>query len=134
MVTRDERLKIMELVAEGKITAEEAVDLLGAIEEGGEAATPTRPAGSDSRAPGGKEGRWMRIRVTDVATGKSRANVRLPLRLVRAGINLGMRFAPQEMAGIDADAIEELIRSGEGGQIIDVVDDEDGEHVEIFVE
>jgi hypothetical protein len=46
---------------------------------------------------------------------------------------MGSKFAPQ-IEGLDADQLMQIIESGELGQIVDVVDDEDGEHVEVFLE
>jgi hypothetical protein len=46
---------------------------------------------------------------------------------------MGARFAP-EMDGFDYEDIVEAIRSGARGKIIDVTDDDSGEHVEIYVE
>jgi hypothetical protein len=78
-------------------------------------------------------GRWFRVRVTDSDTGKVRVNVRLPVGVVNAGLKMGMRFAPQ-VEGMDIEALTAMINSGEIGQIVDVVDDKDGEHVEVFIE
>jgi len=48
-------------------------------------------------------------------------------------MKIGAHFAP-EVAGVDMTEIMTALRAGMTGKIIDVVDDEDGEHVEIFVE
>ena len=77
--------------------------------------------------------RWLRIRVTDTTTGRSKASVQIPLALVDAGMKIGAHFAP-EVEGVDMSNVMEAIRSGMMGKIIDVTDEEDGEHVEIFVE
>jgi len=89
--------------------------------------TPPRPPG----APGAA--RWLRIRVTDTVTGRSKASVQIPLALVDAGMKIGAHFAP-EVEGVDMSNVMEAVRSGIMGKIIDVTDEEDGEHVEIFVE
>jgi hypothetical protein len=52
---------------------------------------------------------------------------------VDAGMKIGAHFAP-EVEGVDMDNVMQAIRSGMTGKIIDVMDDEDGEHVEIYVE
>jgi hypothetical protein len=44
-----------------------------------------------------------------------------------------MRFVP-EVDGLDPNDLMEWVRSGEVGQIVDVYDEEDGEHVEVFIE
>ena len=65
--------------------------------------------------------------------GKNRVNVRLPLGMVNAGIRMGMRFSP-EVEGLDTARLAEALAAGETGQIMDIYDDEDGEHVEVYIE
>jgi hypothetical protein len=55
------------------------------------------------------------------------------MSLVNVGIKMGARFAP-DIEGIDFDEIVAAIKSGSQGKIVDVVDEEDGERVEIYVE
>ena len=77
--------------------------------------------------------RWFRVRVTDMATGRAKVNVNIPMGLVNVGIKMGARFAP-EVEGVNYEEIMEAIQSGQQGKIMDVTDEEDGERVEIFVE
>ncbi len=128
MATTEERLKILKMIEDGKINAEEGAKLLSALSEGrrGPGGMPTPP-----RPPGGP--RWLRVRVTDVTTGRSKASVQIPLDLVDAGLKIGAHFAP-EVNGVDMNNVMQAVRSGMTGKIIDVTDDEDGEHVEIYVE
>jgi len=137
MATSEERLKILKMIQEGKITAEEGVKLMEALESAerlNQQASPgaVRTAGP-AQAAGGKGGRWFHVRVTDTNTGKVRVNVRLPVNLVNAGVKMGARFSP-EVQGLDMEQLMQYINSGETGQIVDVYDDEDGEHVEVFIE
>ena len=46
---------------------------------------------------------------------------------------MGAHFSP-EAQGLDKEELMNLIRSGEIGKIVDVYDDKDGEHVEVFLE
>jgi hypothetical protein len=131
MIRNEERMKVLKMVEAGKITAAEATQLLEALDE-----APTTPKSSQPPVPPGAAGiggRWFRVRVTDSDTGKVRVNVRLPVGVVSAGLKMGMRFAPQ-VEGMDVAALTEMINSGEVGQIVDVVDHKDGEHVEVFIE
>ena len=48
-------------------------------------------------------------------------------------MKIGAHFAP-EVEGVDMTNVLDALRSGVTGKIIDVVDDEDGEHVEIYIE
>jgi hypothetical protein len=123
MATTEERMKILKMIEEGKVSAEEGVRLLAAL------ASANRPSGG-LVASGAK---WLRVRVTDVNTGRSKATVQIPISLMEAGMKIGAHFAP-EIDGVNMDQLMEALRTGMTGKIIDVTDDEDGEHVEIFVE
>ena len=126
MASSEERMKILKMIEEGKLSAEEGTKLLSAL-SGPRMPTAPRPPGM----PGGP--RWLRIRVTDVRTGRSKASVQIPLALVDAGMKIGAHFAP-EVEGVNMSNVMEALRSGVTGKIIDVTDEEDGEHVEIYVE
>lgn len=134
MVTSEERLKILNLVQEGKITPQEGVRLLEAL-----AKTPAPRSASPAAvilpppptAPGGP--RWLRVRVTDTSTGKTRVNIRLPVTLLNAGVKMGARFSP-ELGQEQMGEIMNAIKAGEIGQILDIYDDEDKEHVEVLLE
>jgi hypothetical protein len=123
MATTEERMKILKMIEEGKVSAEEGAKLLSAL------ANANRPTGGLS-ASGAK---WLRVRVTEVNSGRSKATVQIPISLLDAGMKIGAHFAP-EIDGVNMNQIVEALRSGMTGKIIDVTDDEDGEHVEIFVE
>ena len=123
MATTEERMKILKMIEEGKVSAEEGAKLLAALASG------NRPL-SGLAASGAK---WLRVRVTDGASGRSKATVQIPISLMEAGMKIGAHFAP-EIDGVNMDQLMEALRSGMTGKIIDVTDDEDGEHVEIFVE
>jgi hypothetical protein len=122
-------MKILKMIEEGKLSVEEGTKLLAAL---GERRTPTPPRIPGTPGmPGGP--RWLRIRVTDVRTGRSKASVQIPLALVDAGMKIGAHFAP-EVEGVDMSNVMDAVRTGMTGKIIDVTDEEDGEHVEIYVE
>jgi hypothetical protein len=125
MANAEERMKILKMIEEGKISAEDGAKLLAALSEG------KKSSASVNRSTGA--GHWLRIRVTDIATGRSKAAVQIPLGLIDAGMKIGAHFAP-EVEGVDMSSVMDALRSGVTGKIIDVTDDEDGEHVEIFVE
>jgi hypothetical protein len=124
MASNEERLKILKMIDEGKITAEEGAKLLASLSENRKPAPRTPNRASISGA------RWLRIRVTDMVTGKSKATVNLPIGLVDAGLNIASKYAPD----IAFDELIQSINEGALGKIIDVEDEEDGEHVEIYIE
>jgi hypothetical protein len=78
--------------------------------------------------------KWLRILVTDLKTGKSKANVRIPASLADFGMKMATRFAPTDIEGLNMDQIMAAVNSGGEGKLVDVEDEEKGEHVEIFVE
>lgn len=121
MATSEERLKILKMIEEGKLSADEGARLLSALSRG------SRLAFSPSGA------KWLRVRVTDVNTGRSKATVQIPISLIDVGMKIGSHFAP-EIDGVDMTELMEALRTGMTGKMVDVTDDEDGEHVEIFVE
>jgi hypothetical protein len=127
MASAEERMKILKMIEEGKLSAEDGAKLLAALTD----ARRGPVAQASARAAGA--GRWLRIRVTDIVTGRSKASVQIPLGLIDAGMKIGAHFAP-EVEGVDMSNVMEAVRAGMTGKIIDVTDDEDGEHVEIFVE
>jgi hypothetical protein len=127
MANAEERMKILKMIDEGKLSAEEGAKLLAALSASQKASSGT----IGSIGTGGA--RWLRVRVTDTASGRSKATVQIPISLIDAGMKIGAHFAP-EVAGVDMSEIMDALRNGMTGKIIDVTDDQDGEHVEIFVE
>jgi hypothetical protein len=126
MATTEERMRILNMIREGKITAEEGAKLLAALSGAHKASRKPAP-----RPTGGP--RWFRVRVTDLDTGKTKTSVSIPLGLMEWGIQIGAQFAP-EVGELNLDKLNEMLQSGVEGKIVDVVDQEDGEHVEIFIE
>lgn len=125
----EERVRILGMVKEGKVTPEEAVKLLEALESSSEEQIET-PA---------TKAKWFRVRVTDVKTNKAKVSVNLPIGIVDWALRTGTRVA--SFGGVDLNGmgvnLEELrgaINFGLKGKIVDVTDEDDGEHVEIFVE
>lgn len=133
MATTEERMQILKMVEEGKVSAEDGAKLLAALSSanGGSGGAQTSAAYANIRS--GSGAKWLRIRVTDAGTGRQKVNVNLPIALVSVGTKIAARFAP-EAESLEINQIVEAIKAGAQGKIIDVMDDEDGEHVEIYVE
>jgi hypothetical protein len=127
MATSDERMQILKMIENKQITAEEGAKLLGALGESDRESKGPQPSPSTS-------GKWFRVRVTDIRSGKRKVNVNIPLGLVDVGMKMGARFAPAGLEGLDMQQIIAAIKSGGEGKIVDVEDEEDGEHVEVFIE
>jgi hypothetical protein len=125
MVTAEERMRILKMIEEGKITPEEGAKLLSALGDKKKTSPP--------KSPGMTSARWFRVRVTDSETGRSKVNVNIPMGLVNVGMKMGARFIPED-ADVDIEELFEQIRSGAHGKILEVSNEEDGERVEIFIE
>lgn len=129
MATAEERKRILKLIQEGKITAEEGAKLLNALGSS-DSSSKRRPMPAQRS---GKTACWVRVRVTDVATGKTKTTVNIPLGLIDWGLQIGAQYAP-EVGGLDLNQLSEMLDEGTMGKIVDVINEEDGEHVEIYVE
>lgn len=127
MATTEERLQILKMIEEGKISAAEGAELLRALDTKGDKVQAQEPM------KGASSPRWFRVRVTDVNSGRNKVNINIPMGLVNVGIKMGARFAP-EIEGERLEDILDAVRSGQLGKVMDITDDEDGERVEIFVE
>ncbi len=121
----NERLQILKMVQEGKITADEAGKLLSAVDE-----PVSQPVAGDAK--------WFRVKVMDLRTGKTKVNVNLPIALLDVGMNIGMKFVPEEVLGgakgVDLRQIVDAIRSGAMGKLVEVEDEDEGVRVEVVVE
>jgi hypothetical protein len=128
MASMEERLKVLKMVQEGKLSADQASELLSMLD-----APSTKAPVAPLMPPAPGRGKFLRVRVTDSTNGRVRVNVRLPVSMVNAGMKMGMRFTP-EVEGLNIEDLAQFIASGEVGQIVDVMDEVDGEHVEVFIE
>ncbi len=128
MATAEERMRVLKMIEEGKITAKEGARLLGALGKSDEQARRQR---GTAEAGGEGGGRWLRLRVSDTRSGKTRVNLTIPIGLVNMGLAVGARFVP-DVAELDVEEIRDALRSGLNGKILEVRDEE--ELVEIFVE
>ena len=123
-----ERLAVLRMVGAGQVSAEEGARLLGSLSSSGRATTAAAPAAAHPNSP-----RWFRVRVSDTRSGRTRLSVNLPYAMVRWGLSMGAHFAP-EVDEINLQELADMLEQGYSGKLIDVVDEEDFEHVEIFVE
>lgn len=156
-ISSEERQEILQMLAAGKITVDEAAAMLAgskrpeqvfeepAVEEA-VAEKKLEPAGDVDEyikvepdagrqykaVNGGSGPTWLHIRVSDTKTGKSKVTVNLPMRLVRFGLAIGRRYAP-ELEELDWNEISSFL-GAEKGMLVEVEDEEDGEHVQIFVD
>ena len=122
--------RVLRLVAEGRLTAEEAGPILDALEERG----GSGPGPSETRAPSQGDqpdpttnrdpAKTLRVEVTD--GGRAVVNLRIPLSLGRAALS--------QVPGISdatSDRIREAITAGIKGPIVDVDDGDDGVRISL---
>jgi hypothetical protein len=152
-ITAEERQETLQMLADGKLSVDEAAALLAGSKQpesvepqpGKEPVVEQEPgpvddfvkvepdAGLDYEPQGGRSGPgWLHVRVSDTKTGKSKVTVNVPMRLVRFGLAIGRRYAP-ELEELDWDEISGFLNS-EKGMLVEVEDQEDGEHVQIYVD
>jgi hypothetical protein len=102
----EQRRQILQMLAEGKITADEAERLIDALER----EQPESPPGAASRPK--PRPRYLRVVVSSAdnsgGDGPTRVNVRVPLQLLRAGVRLTTLIPPQALTKVNA----ELNKSG----------------------
>ena len=141
-----ERQRVLKMLAEGKITVSEAERLLDALAqaEKAEASGGAQRAGGSASA---KAPKYLRIQVDEGPTG-DKVHIRVPLKLLRAGIKLKslLGLLPKEAStaleakGIDLSAvseekIEELMAAlSELSIDVDSREGHDQEKVRIFCE
>ncbi|WP_324668187.1 SHOCT-like domain-containing protein [Geochorda subterranea] len=125
----DERLRILRLVQQGKVTPEQALALLDAL--GRHRRRGAGRAPEPARAPAGGRGRILRIRI--VEDDEERVHLNIPLSLARSALRLVPARAQRYLAGVDLEALLEQVEHGASGRILVVRDDEDN-GVEVTVE
>ena len=106
-----DRKRILGMLAEGKITADEAETLLDALSPSAEEPSADLPAPASDWPTGPSATgtpKFMYVKVT----GKDKVDVKVPLGLLRAGLKLTSLIPPQAM-----DQINESM--GEAGMSID---------------
>ncbi len=121
----EERIKILEMVEEGKIDASEAMELLSALERNQEEIVPKKNA------------KWLKVRVNTMEN-ESKVNVNIPLALVDVGLKLAKTYDPKlKDSGLDKIDIEEImeaVKNGAEGKIVEVEDEENQTRVKVYVE
>ena len=121
---------VLRLVAEGRLTADEAGPILDALERRGSIRDESEGADSSARADIAGEptdhgpAKTLRVEVTDA--GRAVVNLRIPLSLGRAALT--------QIPGISdatSDRIREAITAGIKGPIVDVDDGDDGVRISL---
>lgn len=102
----DDRRSILQMLADGKITADEAERLISALERAAPALGPPHATGVGHNKPGP---RYLRVAVdADVHGDATKVNIRVPMALLRAGVRLTSLIPPVAREQINA----ELAKNG----------------------
>jgi hypothetical protein len=135
------RRQVLEMLAAGRITAEEAERLIAAFERDTPATVEARPS---------VKRKYLRVMVDSDEPGQGpvRVNTRVPMQLLRAGVKLANLIPPQaraqvdralhehgipiDMGGINANNLEEIINQLED-LTVDVDVDEKDQKVKVKV-
>ena len=93
----EDRRQILGMLAEGKITADEAERLIAALGQATPYADP-KPEARPARA------KYLRVVVdaNEPGEGPTKVNVRVPMQLLRAGVRLSALIPPQARAQVNA--------------------------------
>lgn len=119
------RMQILDMIAEGKISAEEGARMLEALPQVTEEAVKAAPS------PGIFSSKMAVIRVFDRASGELSVNLRLPLSLVSTARRLGAKVI-SDGRQIDLEGILTALQAedGEGSYRLELED----EIIEIVIE
>jgi hypothetical protein len=100
----EQHRQVLQMLAEGKITADEAERLIDALEQ----QQPESPLGAALQPK--PRPKYLRVMVVDNSggDGAGQVNVRVPLQLLRAGVRLTSLIPPRALTKIN----EELDKSG----------------------
>lgn len=132
----EEKLRILKMVEEGTISAQQAKELLEALGEGESAQAPVWEAPA-IRENVPYEDRMLRI-IVDSADG-DKVRVQFPIKAVKAILKVTGKLPIQvsgDMEGVDMEAMTEAViqclDSESIGDII-TVESADGDHVRVFI-
>jgi hypothetical protein len=98
----DDRRKILDMLAQGRLTADEAERLLGALDS--RAATIGPVPIAELPRPGGATPRYLRVQVSKPRNGgeDKNVNIRVPLQLLKAGVKLQGLLPPKARDELNA--------------------------------
>jgi hypothetical protein len=98
----DNRRQILEMLAAGQISAEQAERLIAALEKEPSAAPP----GAGAEAQPGPFPKYLRVMVESEeghhGSGPAKVDVRVPMQLLRAGVKLAGIIPPQARTKVNA--------------------------------
>lgn len=129
----EQKARILRMVEEGKVSAEEAVKLLEALGDDGVGGGPLQV--SPVRRPK-KFMRFLKIRIFEGDLEKPKVRVAVPVALLKIATKFIPEDAKAEINGhnIDLDEILQAVDENTEGKLLEVHDDEDKTRIEIFID
>lgn len=127
----DEKLRILQMLENGTINASQAADLLSALQEEPVACQESKVFQPKTQA------KWIRTRITNLKTGEQKVDVRLPLAafpLDKMEKGLIVRASDDQNINIDKESFLTMLNSGELGNIVEIKDEESGDHIQVSLE
>lgn len=122
---KDEKLQILKMIEEGKITSEEGINLLEALDD----TYDTSPVVTN-------KAKWIKIKVFE-PEDKTNVDVTIPISLIDISMKIASKIVPDfskyGLSEKDISGILDAIKNGASGKIVDIKS-ENGEIVEIIIE
>ena len=102
----EDRKRVLAMLGDGKITADEAERLLDAMGRPAQIGASPSPTRLSNSAP-----KYFRVEVdaNDPGEGPTKVNVRVPMQLLRAGVRLGSLIPPKARDEVNAAMAKEGI-------------------------
>ena len=129
----EEKRKILQMVQEARISAEDGAKLLSALDRPSQGQRTQTVLKSRE---GERSGKSLHIRVTDTSTGQVDAKFSIPLGVAR----IARSFMPEaelhklDLHGVDLTQILEAVESGEVGTLFQLDDERHHRNVEAWIE
>ena len=134
----DNQLRILQMLENGTINATQAAELLNALQDEPIKNDQTEMIDISEGNENKKRAKWLRILVTDSKTDKKKVNIRVPMALIhlfgKSQMLKNIHIGNGNKLDLDENMLDEALNNGEPGIIVDVEDEDDGEHVLIALE
>ena len=123
----EEQLRILKLIEEGKISADDGAKILNALNKGDSKSSDSGPK---------KMGHILKIKFTDHKTGKTKFKFDIPLEWAKMLNHFipPLEILKLEEQGIVLKEVVDGITEGTIGKIMDIQNKDSSDHVELWIE
>lgn len=115
-----DRDRILRMIETGQVSADDAARLLDQL-------------AAEQRIADRVRARLLRVRVTELDSGRVKVNLTIPVGLLHVGLRLGVRLGPQ-LTGNALQALLHTIERGATGLVLEWQDPAEDERIELFVD